>query len=82
MEELLAKLGEMLKGINVNDIMTLINKQKKKVMSWSSSARTNPSASPKVTRHVTTEEILCAMPYLGISSSMMPVFVAHMLKNR
>ncbi len=32
MEELLAKLGEMLKGINVNDIMTLISELAKKVM--------------------------------------------------
>ena len=52
------------------------------VMSWISNARTNPSASPKVTMQVTTEETLAANPYFGISSSMMAVFVAHMLKNR
>ena len=51
-------------------------------MSWISSARTNPSAFPKVTMHVTTEEMLSAIPYLGISSSMMAVLVAHMPRNR
>ena len=51
-------------------------------MSWISSARMNPSASPKVTRPVTMEAMLSWNPYFGISSSMMPTFAAHMLKNR